>query len=375
MLRMRLSLLTRSFLVLVVSGLAACAPNDVANTSEAYSFDDYPMPATLASREGYPMSTPLQPLGGYPVHATVPPTDPAYGSADALTQIAGLARPGPFPTFSPGDREVFSAVVPGSIPERAIAEVSISAESYTKAGVNTERLTLTYGDHQYVLGAENGTAKWGAVGEHSFAWFLLCRPCVGLDPGLYVLDLRTGEQRWIAAHTEDVLGSVIVAEPWVLYYTSGNARYHMVLHAFNLDTAKDMVLDVDATYPMAGPRDVFALNEGAAAWLSIDPNDSGVALKWIDLDTGETRTVIDETIAEASGLSVSKSLVVWAVDYWKVYDCRTETIHPLPRLPENVNRETVTLEKTTAPTAHGNEVYWSVTIDGVQQDLMVRVGK
>lgn len=370
------SLITRYCLVIIVSGLVACAPNDMAGNSEARPFDDYPMPATLPSYDGYPMPTALQPLDGYPVPAALTPTDPAYGSADALTQIAGLTRPGPFPTLSPGDREAFSAVTQGSIAERALAEVTITAESYTKAGVNTERLTLTSGDRQFVLGAENGTAKWGAVGEHSFAWFFLCElSCKELDPGLYVLDLETGQQALLASNTENVLGSVIVAEPWVLYYTFGKARYHMILHAFNLDTAQDMVLDADATYPMAGPRDVFALNEGAAAWLSIDPEGSSMTLKWMDLVTGETRTVIDETIGEARGLSVSKSLIVWVVDYWKVYDNRTDTIHALPLVPGNVDPMTAKQFSVSAPIAHGSEVYWSVTIDGIQRDLKVRVGK
>ena len=351
MLRTMNSALTRILLMALLSSLAACSPIDIAGGHD------------------------VQPLEGYPVPATLPPTDSVFGSTDYLTEVAGLNRPGPFPTLSPSDRETFSPVTVASAPKQAPADLSVSAETSTTAGVNVERLLLTFGDRQYVLGAENGTAKWGAVGEHSFAWFFHCDSCKTLDPGLYVLNLETGEQRWIANTPSDVLGSVIVAEPWVLYYTPGKARYHAVLHAYNLDTTKDFILDEAASYGPAGPRGKVALNEGAAAWLGTDSKGPGAALKWIDLETGATRIVVDETVAEAGGLSVSKILVVWAVDFWKVYDSRTETIHALPRFPEDVDGTGTKVEGSTAPIAYGNTVYWSVTIDGVQQDLSVQVGK
>lgn len=351
MLRMTGSALTRLFQVVIVSGLAACAPIGIAGSPEA------------------------QPLEGYPMPATLQPTDSVFGSEDYLTQVASLTRPGPFPTQNPSDREAMSPVEVGSSPKQVSADISVSGESHTSEGVNTERLVLNWGDRKYELGAENGTAKWGAIGEHSFAWFFNCVSCKALDPGLYVLDLETGRQQWIAKTPADILGSVIVAEPWVLYYTAGDARYRAVLHAYNLDTTKDLILDKSAPYGMSGPRGTVALNEGAAAWIGSDPKGAGFVLNWIDLDTGETRVAIDDNIGEANGLSVSKSLIVWAADYWKVYDCRTEAIHALPSLPENVDRSTIKKLTLTAPIAQGNRVYWSITIDGVQQDLSVQVGK
>ena len=188
------------------------------------------------------------------------------GTPTARTYEAYLASrrwTGPVPTQIVGDQTVFSVIENGIAPSKQVIEMY--GEEEISEDMKTVKLRIQSGDHEYVLGEEGGKVKPGAKGARSFAWFNFCQPCAGLERGLYVLDLETGNQTHVASRASDTIGSVLISEPWVVYYAIGG-EYPRTLQAHNLETGEDFTLDQDPPYGPTGPRGGIALNEGAVAW-------------------------------------------------------------------------------------------------------------
>lgn len=299
------------------------------------------------------------------------------GTPTARTYEAYLASrrwTGPVPTQAVNDQDVFSTIEVGHAPAKQVIEMSIN-EEVSEDG-NTVKLRIQSGGHEYLLGEEGAAAKSGAKGARSFAWFFLCQPCNSLEGGLYVLDLETGTQTHVATRAENILGSVFVAEPWVVYFTYGEkyALDALMLQAHNLETGEDFTLDPEPPFEMRGPSGDIALNEGAVAWEGKNPDGPGWAVQWVDLDTRDRRVVVVERdLGTAHELTVSKSLLLWIDGYWRVGDMRTGRIHALPLLPAGIgDLKNVSM---TYPVVSGNRVYWSIEANDFHEDLTVQVGQ
>lgn len=299
----------------------------------------------------------------------------AIGTPTLRTYEAYLASrrwTGPIPTQAVDDQDVLSAIAVGNAPAKQVVEMSISEE--VSEDRSTVKLRIQSGEHEYVLGEEGGTAKPGAKGARSFAWFFLCESCNNLEGGLYVLDLQKGTQTHVATRAENILGSVFVAEPWVVYFAYGEqyALDALTLQAHNLETGEDFTLDPEPPFEMRGPSGDIALNEGAVAWEGKNPNGPGWAVHWVDLDTRDKRVVVVERdLGAAHELTVSKSLLLWIDGYWRVCDTRTGQIFALPLLPAGSgDLKNVSM---TYPVVSGNRVYWSIEANGFNEDFTVHL--
>jgi len=327
-------------------------------------------PIDMVNSEG---SLPAQ---GYPVPETPLPTDSAIIGGGDPTEVVDSSWERLFPTPSKTDLAALSVVEAASVPPTPKkANAAIESETIRIGHLISLRFIVEVNEKKVQLGDDTGTARWGALGARSFAWFFVCKPCKEIEDGLYVLDLETGKEAKISSDPLNLLGSVIVEEPWVVYYSLAEGEW-VVLHAYNIDTTEDVILDSKLPFNLVAPKGELALNQGVVAWRGLSPNGRAFTLNWMDLEKRDTKTVTASEAANVGGLAVSKSLMVWIDDYWKVLDIRTEAMYTLPILPQGINRSNAErFSIVSNPVVFDNRVYWSVTVDKVQQDLSVQVGK
>lgn len=323
---------------------------------------------------GVPNANDQETQVGYPGPGTPEATQTQSNDLVYPTQVGGEASPyeNPFPTQTTKEQAAMVLAEGAKAPNHSISDFQITSESNRVNGFQSTRLILTnpLSGEKTVLGDDEGVSVPGALGMNHYAWFYWCNDCKPDAQGLFVLDFETGKQTHISGNSLDVLGSVSIAEPWVLYFTLEGAG-QTILHGYNLDKSFDIVLD--KSIPYTNPIGRYAVNESAAAWVGIDPSGTKYELKWMDLDSQSMLDIETASSATVTDVAVSKTLVVWQDFSWRVYDTRSLAQYALPVLPSDIKVAAITQLEVHQPIVVGSQVFWSVTIDGMQHDLSVQI--
>jgi hypothetical protein len=186
---------------------------------------------------------------------------------------------------------------------------------------------------------------------------------VRLSTGLYAYVLATGEQLVIAQDPEQP-GFPEIDDQWVIYVAILGARdYFVDLHAYNLETGKDLL--VGSGVPYNRPFDhrpssnYYAINGDKIVWIAVDTN--GPSIFVYDL-TAQTTQLLDlvGTIAPVDPM-ISEDIVIWWDYVWTGYDLQTEATFTFSLTPpgwENISWS------TARPLRLVNEqLYWALEVN------------